>query len=377
MTNKFLLLVVFILFTNFLFGQGKDTINNKVKKQFDAVEERSKIKYRFIPMPSFDPSTKWGLAGIVMANYYANKLDSVSPPSMTGITGLGTTNGSWGVGAIQNFNFHEDKWRITARVFRMNTNQTFDLGPLGDVDAARALWIANATVRHQIFNRLYLGVGYNFRSIQYEGRDPESQLKLENAGYSDKAENHGLKYSLLFDTRDNIFYPYRGLYLEYTLGQYLDNSDTVDKDNYLENLIDLRYFVAINGNTEHVLAMHFFGRFLTSNATNENYSFYGRSGAMIQRGYEFGSFVDKNLITGEVEYRWETSLLKNRLGFIGFVNSGRVFGDYFDFGDAEWLPAVGAGVRYRFLEYERMNFKADVAFGKEGWTVYFGIREAF
>ena len=78
-----------------------------------------------------------------------------------------------------------------------------------------------------------------------------------------------------------------------------------------------------------------------------------------------------------MEYRRETPLFKRKLGFAGFISTGKVFGSYEKLADAEWLPAIGAGVRYRLLDYERINFKADVAYGKEGWTIYFGIREAF
>ena len=355
----------------------RDSANVSKKKKFDALEERSKVKYRFIPIPSFDPATKWGLAGVYMANYYADKMDTVSPPSMSGISVFGTSNGSWGGGLLQNYNFKEDRWRLEARLWYLNINQVLNLGPLGNADATRKMLLANVMARRQVLNDFFLGLGYNFASVEYDGRDDESDIILDLAGYNQKARNHGLKYSILFDTRDNIFYPYKGLYLEYGLEQNFENNSTDVDDGYLEHLLDLRYFTAISQNTNHMLAFHFVSRILTGDPTNENYSFYGRSGALIQRGYEFGSFVDKNMVTLEVEYRRETSLMKNRLGFAGFVSTGKVYGDYFSFSDADWLPAAGLGIRYRFLEYERMNFKADVAYGKEGWTVYFGIREAF
>ena len=319
----------------------RDTVDYSKKKSFNSLEERSKVKYRFVPIPSFDPSTKLGLSAFFMANYYADKTDTLSPPSMSGISAFATTNGSWGGGLLQNYNFKEDKWRMTARLFYMNINQILDLGLLGDADAVRKMIIANLNARRQILPDLFLGLGYNFRSVEYEGNDDESQQRLDFAGFNNRARNHGLKYSLLFDTRDNIFYPYTGFYLEYSLGQNFNNPSTESDDGYLEHLIDLRYFTAINRNTDHILAFHLFGRFLAGDATNENYSFYGRSGALVQRGYEFGSFVDQNMYTGEIEYRRETPLLKRRLGFIGFISAGKVFGDYFDFSEAEWLPAAG------------------------------------
>ena len=359
-----------------IFGQ-RDTTDYSRKKKFDALEERNKVKYRAIPLPSFDPSTKWGLAMLLMANYYPTKLDTLSPPSMTGVMGFATTNGSWGTGLLQNLNIKQDKWRLTGRLFYMKINQVLELGDLGNANSTRNMAIASLTAKRRIFSDLFLGLGYTFKSIEYEGRDEQSQALLDLAGYNQKARNHGLKYLFTFDTRDNIFYTYRGYYIEYNLGQNFNNSSTESQDDFLDNQIDLRYFVPVNGNTDHVLASHFFGRFLSGNPTNENYSFYGRAGRHIQRGYEAGSFIDKNMISAEVEYRRETPLLKRKLGFIAFLIAGKVYGDFNSFSDAEWLPAGGVGVRYRFLEYERMNIKTDIAYGKDGWAIYFGINEAF
>lgn len=376
MTKRLVILLILLLPFTVIYGQ-RDTTDYSKKKKFDALEERSKVKYRTIPLPSYDPTTKWGIALLLMANYYPTKLDTLSPPSMTGVMGFATTNGSWGTGILQNLNIKQDKWRLTGRLFYMKINQVLELGDLGNANSTRNMAIASLTAKRRIFSNLFLGLGYTFRSIEYEGKDEQSQAILDLAGYNQKARNHGLEYLFSFDTRDNIFYTYRGYYIAYNLGQNFNNSSTESQDDFLENEIDLRYFVPVNGNTDHILAAHFYGRILSGNPTNENYSFYGRSGRHIQRGYEAGSFIDKNMISAEVEYRRETPLLKRKLGFITFLSVGKVYGDFNSFSDAEWLPAGGVGVRYRFLEYERMNFKTDIAYGKDGWAVYFGINEAF
>lgn len=359
------------------YAQKKDTIDYSKKRNFDALKERSKTKYRIIPLPSFDPSTKWGLFVVGMANYYLNKKDTISPPSGTNLFGNITTNGSWMGGVNQDFNFNQDKWRINVRAGYLSINQKLQLGEFGVADATRKIVFANTIAKRRIFNRVFLGLGYDFRSIQYEGRNEESQRLLELIGFANKAQNHGLKYFFAFDSRDNIFYAYKGIYAEYTLGQKFADASAEMNNAFLEHLVDFRQFLAIKQNSDNMIAWHFFGRFLSGNPQNENFSFYGRSTVMVQRGYEVGSFIDKNLVTAEVEYRRETPWIKRKVGFIAFMSIGKVYGFYQDFGNAEWLPAGGAGVRFRIMDYERINIKCDVAYGKDGWAAYFGIREAF
>ena len=378
MSNSSNLAVTFyFIAVSSLLAQPTDSGDYAKKKKFNALEERSKTTYKFVPTPSFDPSTKWGITGIAMANYYIDKQDTLSPPSVSSLVGWATTNSSWGAGMVQTLNFNQDKWRLRANVFYGEINQDLEIGNLPEINSTRLMTIANVSGKRRLLKRLFLGLGYSFRSIEYEGRNDEADQLLEQLGFTDKVDNHGLKYFLNLDSRDNIFYPYKGVYVEYTLGQNFDNGTSTEPNDYLENLVDLRHFITLVHNTDHVLAWHLFGRFLTGNPTNENYSFYGRSAVLVQRGYETGTFIDRDLVTGEVEYRRETPWMKRKLGFVGFMGLGKVFGDYHSFRDAEWLPAIGVGARYRVLDYERMNFRADIAYGKDGWTVYFGIREAF
>ena len=361
----------------FISGHAQKGDSSLTKKKFDALEERSKVTYKFIPLPSFEPSTKWGISAIGMANYYPNKKDTISPPSVTGLGGNITTNGSWGLGAFQKLNLKEDAWRFSGNLFHFQINQVLELGPLGAADAKRIMNIANLSAKKKIFKRLFVGLGYSFKRINYEGKEEESQGKLDLAGFSDKNINHGIKYILSYDTRDNISYPYQGILVDYTLGQYLKSKSSESANDFLEHNIDIRQYITLFSNNDHVLSWHLFGRFLTGNPANENFSFYGRSSALVQRGYEVGNFIDKNLVTAEVEYRLETPLLKRKLGFIGFGSIGKVYGEFSNFQDADWLPAIGIGGRYRILDYERVNIRCDIAYGKEGWTIYFGIREAF
>jgi hypothetical protein len=48
-----------------------------------------------------------------------------------------------------------------------------------------------------------------------------------------------------------------------------------------------------------------------------------------------------------------------------------------DFRSDELLPAAGAGLRFKLDKKNHINYRIDVAFGREGRTLSIGIGEAF
>ncbi|MGL1889636.1 MAG: hypothetical protein OCD76_24185 [Reichenbachiella sp.] len=370
-----LLSLLFIAPLHFITAQSNDS-TAVAGMSAEDLEARSKTSYRVIPMPSYNQSTEWGISVMAMANYYTSSTDTVTRPSLTAVMGFGTTNGSWGTGVIQSLNLKEDNWRFSGRIMYLSINQELTLGELGKADATRLMQIVGIDGKRQIFKNLFAGVGYSFSGVQYKGRDQQSEDKLDQAGFLNNTRNHGISYSVLYDSRDKIYYPYKGILFIYGLGQNFSSEE--DKPNdFLEHNLDLRHYYALNGNTRHMLASHFTGRFLTGNPTNENFSFYGRNGMSTQRGYEVGTYIDKNLVSLEVEYRYESTLMKEKLGFMAFASAGKVFGEFYDYKDAELLPALGGGLRYRILPYERMNIKFDLIYARDGFTFLFGLRETF
>ncbi|GAA4846799.1 BamA/TamA family outer membrane protein [Algivirga pacifica] len=352
----------------------KDTTDYTQKPVFDDRKERSKAKFRFIPMPSYSPTTELGLTLIEMIAFYPNKEDLVSPPSTLTFGAFGSTNTSWSLFASPRLFLKEDKWRVTSFLAYANIRQELDFGEIRDVDVRRKIVLASVDVKRRVFERLFVGGGYQFTGIKYDGVDEEDEQSLILVGFSDQVRNHAVKGALTWDNRDNIFYPYKGMYIEYQANYIIPEGGSGD---FVENKIIYKQFATLFQDTDHVLGWNVHARFLGDNAENENYSFYGRSGAQSQRGYEVGTYIDRNLLSTEIEYRRQTPLLKRKLGFVAFTGLGKVFGDYNSFGDAEWLPVGGVGVRYRILPYERMNVRTDFAVGKDGFTWYFGVREAF
>jgi hypothetical protein len=79
-------------------------------------------------------------------------------------------------------------------------------------------------------------------------------------------------------------------------------------------------------------------------------------------------------VAGELEARQQ---LIGRLGGAVFAGLGQVASALDDFDGDRLLWSAGLGLRFRLTEQNRMNYRTDVAWGRDGFEFYFSITEAF
>ena len=80
------------------------------------------------------------------------------------------------------------------------------------------------------------------------------------------------------------------------------------------------------------------------------------------------------LLAGQAEYRFQVT---RRLGLVAFGGVGAVAPDLGAFARADALPSGGFGLRYLVAPKNKVNFRVDVAWGKDSPAVYLGVGEAF
>jgi outer membrane translocation and assembly module TamA len=99
-------------------------------------------------------------------------------------------------------------------------------------------------------------------------------------------------------------------------------------------------------------------------------------GDVLLRGYYQGRFRDRTLLAGQVEYR---SPLVWRLGLVGFAAAGQVAPEFGAMGFDRFKPAVGVGLRIRFVKATGLSIRADYGWGLEGGSAgfYLNVGEAF
>jgi hypothetical protein len=83
---------------------------------------------------------------------------------------------------------------------------------------------------------------------------------------------------------------------------------------------------------------------------------------------------NRRMFATQAEYRTQ---VPKRLGLVGFGGVGGVSQSWTDFRSDGLLPAAGFGLRFMLDKKNRINYRIDVRFGREGRTIAIGIGEAF
>jgi opacity protein-like surface antigen len=251
----------------------------------------------------------------------------------------------------------------------------------------------NQIVNKSLVGELYAGIGYNldyYYAIDDENyqmaTDSTPELNTPHHYYSDTnnftGDNYmlsGVSLNVVYDTRDNMINPYKGIYanINYRINPTWMGSDQASSSLWLE----FRTYVGLSKKTaRNVLAFWAFGNFnvagtlpyLTLPALGDDQR--ARSG----RGYTNGRYRGDHLIYAEAEWRFPISPCSKILGGVLFVNAVTASNPNTDVKLFQYIrPAVGFGIRVMVNKYFRTNINLDFAIGKESKGFYFSGQETF
>ncbi|QNK63791.1 BamA/TamA family outer membrane protein [Pedobacter sp. PAMC26386] len=238
----------------------------------------------------------------------------------------------------------------------------------------------------KIFDNFYAGAGIAFNyytNIDDEKRDAINS-KTRNHFYSVKNgfptygyAASGLLVNLQYDTRDQPFRAYKGLYANVTLRsnrKWLgsDQSATQIKTEFR------KYFSLSKKNPEHVLAYWLWGSYLLKG--NIPYLELPGTGSDINqrmgRGYTIARFKGPSYFYNELEYRFPITANKLISG-VAFFNMQTANNQHKIQLFKYWEPGGGAGLRILFDKHTRTNLCLDYGVGNGSNGVFVGLNEAF
>ena len=193
-------------------------------------------------------------------------------------------------------------------------------------------------------------------------------LKEDAVLGSNGGEIIGLGTDLVWDTRDNLFFPNTGGYQYFKITVY--PSALSDFEFYSFEL-DVRHYNAFS--PDHVLAGNFYFAGVSGNAPF--YKLPALGGQYRMRGYFEGRYRDNLYSMLQLEYRqyfwW-------KFGFVAFAGVGDVAEDLQKFTLKDLKYSFGLGIRFLFNKEQKVNLRMDIGIGQDGNTgLYFGIEEAF
>ena len=176
--------------------------------------------------------------------------------------------------------------------------------------------------------------------------------------------------ALVYDTRDDVMFPYEGTY---AVGNFLVNPDGwVGPYSFNKWIIDARHYLPV-GKKGRILAMQWYSEGVEGNVPF--YQMAGIGGRQRLRGLIQNRFVDRNAVTGQLEWR---HMVFSRLGYTIFAGTGQVGQGWLQAMRGTWKTTLGGGLRFRVRSDRRLNIRVDAGYSpEEGTQFYFTFGEAF
>lgn len=171
------------------------------------------------------------------------------------------------------------------------------------------------------------------------------------------------------DTRDNLFAPHAGQWLQLT---YSRSDDGLWSDfSYRTLKVDARSYHTLGGS--HVVALQAQVTGVDGDAPFDAVALVGNSDIM--RGYKRGRYRDAWLTAAQAEYR---SPVWHRLGGVAFAGAGVSSPSLGELSGRRLLPTYGAGLRVQIDARQRTGVRADYGRGLDGASgLYIGFNQAF
>ncbi len=306
----------------------------------------------------------------------------------TDVRYLNSSQGTYGLGS------GPSTAKLASNGFQYNEHYAFSK-PINSVQLLKFKWVRfYETAYRKVVKGFYLGLGYHLDLI-FDVED--NLLDLDETPpvitpYYAYNEKYGFKQSrcalsgislnAVYDTRDNINSPRKGMY---ALGTFRINPKAFGS-NYTSTSLWLEYRAYLDLTKNHKNFLTFWtytniqtsGRlpyFLLPAITYDQYSSSGR-------GYTQGRIRGQALMYGEIEYRRKIVGWPKNPNFFGinvFANFTTASNKDADIRLYDYIdPAFGLGVRFEVSPKSRTTISLDYAIGKyRSSGIYLGINEFF
>ncbi len=373
-----LLLFVLNIHTS-VFGQSDSTkTKSKFEQKFDSFNDKAERLFKVLPFPMITYATETGVVfGLVKYNLIdLVKSDTISTPSSFSELFSISTKGQIKIVLGTTQYYLQDKIMLRSEVQYVDYPDLIwgvgnDVKPenVESITTQRVVFNNGAFVSIDKERSLYFGALFRYTNYMNIDFDSNSFFTTNRyPGYLGGISS-GIGLGLVYDTRDNRYNAYTGVYIgtniigyDGLLGSYY---------NYYSYEFDFRYY--FKPWLKHVIAMQ-----LYSQAHVGDVPFYDLSqagGSERMRGYYYGAIRDKVIANTQIEYRMP---VWNIFGIVGYLSAGRVAENWKGMDLKGLWYSGGFGLRIMVDRTNRANIQIDFGYGEGGSkTVVLGFAEAF
>lgn len=330
-------------------------------------------KYGFLPIviPITEPAVGYGAAvGLTfISKPLGESAAGFGRPNFTIVGGLGTANGSWGAVAGDVRHWFDDQLQTVVGAICSSVN--LDFYGIGENNI-----LASDPLRYNLEpkgimlqgkyriakSRFWGGLSYAYATTDVSFDAPAGTPGLPD--FQSESNVGGLTPSLTFDSRDNIFTPNNGSYVEVTAGLF---SQALGGDGEFQRVrFTGMHYVPLHSNL-------FLGLRGELAASFGDVPFYMRP-FVYMRGVPAMRYQGQETAQIEAELRWQ---FWKRFSAVGFVGAGAAWNDLKQFDNVESTMAGGVGFRYELARKYGIHMGVDVAFGPDDPAIYIQVGSAW
>jgi len=337
----------------------------------------------FAPIPFSNEAFSFGVIPVIQYVFYPDSNDQESPPSSLVAAGMLASGDSWFAGGGTNLYLKKDRYRFTGYggygsvgydIFGVGTDDGDD-GVAVPIRQEGQLALLELLVRSK--GKIHIGPRLSYRSLSAKlnsdaGIPLPPGLNSDDLGSDVAAWAPGIK--VLKDTRSDVFYPTSGYKLEF-VGDFFNatrRGAVVGEKGFSYQNYVLSYNHYLPMTPTQVMA--FRGMVCDVEGEPPFYELCTFGSFSDIRGYQPGRYRDHTMFAVQSEYR---KTLGRYFGFVLFGGIGEVAPAWDSLTWDDLLPAAGTGIRFNVSQKQRINMRADIAYGENGWSWNFSIGEAF
>ena len=340
------------------FSAFRDSLDNAIDISNFLLNKKG---FLLVPSIITEPAVGYGVVGAAIY-FHSSYSAKHGPPSITGVLGGGTQNGTWMAGAFHVGYWNHDRIRYMGALVRTNINIGYYgsgyIESLANVSVNLNLdaWLVLQQIKFRlagtnffIGGRYLLFDTYNTFEIpvdipEFEGTEFSSTLSEATA-------------VLNYDSRNNVFSPNKGFFIELS-GTY---SDTWMGSDGLYGRLSARMIGYFPADDKLMIGVRH-----ESTYSFGDIPFYART-IVILRGAPLMKYQNNNTTVMEAEVNWN---VYKRWNLVGFTGIGNAFSDFESFEKGKSISSVGTGFRYLLARKFGLQMGMDFAKSTDDFAFY-------
>jgi Omp85 superfamily domain len=361
-------------------GQPSASASSKTKPGQKSKKDKGKKKTKhsgslvIAPLPIVSPALGAGLIPVLGYITPLPAKNKAATPSVFGVGGLITNNGSRGFALGADLYLKQDRYEVEP--VYAHGSLDYNLYGVGFANGNAGLKLPLEQAGQLFFIKALRRIGWDiYAGGRFTNGSSFITLKPTSGdippippGVGLHTELRALGMEVSRDSRPNRFYPLKGSVIDFT-GDFFAQ-DLGSKYSFQSYKFTFNKYVSLTN--RQVLAYNLNLCGVGGSPPFYGNCIYGSNNEL--RGYTAGRYLDRYMFATQLEYRL---VLRWGFGVVGFGGVGGVAPGADQWRSNQLLPAGGTGIRYLLNKKYHVNLRTDFAWGKDNFTWGLGVGEAF